>query len=80
MDPDRPDNPINNTRYIARWDGSTWNALGSGLNNSVSAIAVEGPDLYVGGWFTNTAGTPFTDHIARWGISYRGYLPVTLKP
>jgi hypothetical protein len=28
--------------YLARWDGSSWRALGSGLNDNVFAIAVEG--------------------------------------
>ncbi|MCH8477132.1 MAG: hypothetical protein LAT56_04215 [Wenzhouxiangella sp.] len=41
---------------IARWNGSTWLVLGSGggsgVNDSVSALAVSGTDLYVGGQFT----------------------------
>ena len=40
---------------IARWDGSEWSALGSGMDYFVDALAVSGPDLYVGGSFT-TAG------------------------
>lgn len=42
--------------YIARWNGSSWGALGSGLNNMVSAIAVSGTDVYVGGQFTTAGG------------------------
>lgn len=38
---------------IAKWDGSTWSTLGSGLNNSVQAIAVAGNgDVVAGGAFT----------------------------
>lgn len=38
----------------------------NGLNNSVSAIAVSGSDIYVGGNFTNAGGNPNADRIARW--------------
>ena len=51
--------------YIARWNGSSWGALGSGLNNMVSAIAVSGTDVYVGGQFT-TAGGQESYYLARW--------------
>src|SRR5579859_930354 len=30
---------------IAAWDGTTWNALGAGMNNAVLALAVNGPTL-----------------------------------
>ena len=30
---------------IAKWDGSTWSAVGSGLNAQVNALAVSGSDL-----------------------------------
>jgi len=29
--------------YIARWDGSAWSALGSGMNTFLDAVAVDGP-------------------------------------
>ncbi len=41
---------------IAKWNGSRWSALGSGVDNSVSALAVLGPDLDVGGPFTAAEG------------------------
>ena len=58
---------------IAKWDGSTWSALGSGMGSSdlyepwssVSALAVNGTDLYAGGWFT-TAGGVSANCIAKW--------------
>src|SRR5438067_11674538 len=40
---------------IAKWDGTNWSALGSGMENPVYAIAVSGNDVYAGGYFT-TAG------------------------
>ncbi len=54
---------------IARWDGSTWSPLGSGMNNGVSALTVfddgSGPALYAGGIFTN-AGGQIANRVARW--------------
>lgn len=44
---------------IARWDGTTWYRLGSGLNGHVSTLAVgDGRYLYAGGKFTNAGGVP----------------------
>ena len=48
--------------FIAKWDGSSWSALGSGMNYWVSALAVSGTNLYAGGLFTTAGGveaTPF---------------------
>jgi hypothetical protein len=46
--------------YIAKWDGSSWSALGSGMggngDNWVWALALSGNDLYAGGWFTMAGG------------------------
>jgi uncharacterized repeat protein (TIGR02543 family) len=56
---------VGGENLIAKWDGSTWSALGSGLNATVNALAVSGSDLYVGGWFT-TAGGNAANHIAKW--------------
>jgi hypothetical protein len=52
---------------IAKWDGSAWSALGSGLNDVVYAIAVapNGTDVYVGGAFTLAGGISAV-RIAKW--------------
>jgi hypothetical protein len=52
--------------YISRWDGSAWNALGSGMNGQVDCLVV-GPDgsLYAGGNFTTAGGTT-VNYIAKW--------------
>ncbi len=51
--------------YIAMWDGNNWSALGSGVNNSVEAIAISGSDVYVAGYFT-LAGGLLVNRVARW--------------
>jgi hypothetical protein len=51
--------------YIAKWNGSSWSALGSGTNNTVYAIAVDRTDVYAGGSFS-TAGGVTTNGIAKW--------------
>src|SRR6266702_3317320 len=50
---------------IAKWDGSSWSALGSGMDDGVSALAVSGSDLYAGGGFT-TAGGSAANYVAKW--------------
>jgi hypothetical protein len=51
---------------IALWDGSSWSALGTGMSSgSVTAIFVDGGDVYVGGSFT-TAGSVTARGIAKW--------------
>ncbi len=58
--------------YIARWNGSSWNSLGTGSNNGMSslvwALAVYNGELYVGGAF-HQAGGMTTGSIARWNGS-----------
>jgi hypothetical protein len=55
---------------IAKWDGSTWSALGLGVESSgsVFALAVSGTNLYAGGSFTRAGGTTATN-IAKWNGS-----------
>ncbi len=53
---------------IAKWDGSTWSALGSGMDSGVLALAVSGTDLYAGGWFSMAGGMP-ANSIAKWNGS-----------
>ena len=50
---------------IAKWDGNSWSALGSGVSSSlVYALAPFGTNLYAGGGFTTAGGTS-SNNIAR---------------
>lgn len=51
---------------VARWDGSTWSALSTGINGSVFALAIDtGGNLYAGGRFTSAGGVA-VNNIAKW--------------
>src|SRR5688572_26733243 len=54
--------PANN---IAKWNGSSWSALGAGMDGPVYALAMFGGDLYAGGNFTTAGGSP-ANYIAKW--------------
>lgn len=55
--------------HIAKWDGTSWSSLESGLNDSVQAVVVfdagDGPALFVGGGFTMAGDIPSV-RIAKW--------------
>ncbi len=62
-------------QYLAKWDGSAWSFLESGLtqslNGSVRTLAVLDDGLYVGGQFTLAGGQP-APGLARWNdVSWR---------
>ena len=53
-------------KNIAAWDGTRWNALGLGVNQTAYSLAVSNTnELIVGGDFT-TAGTVPANRIAKW--------------
>ena len=41
---------------VAKWDGTNWHDLGGYFNNSASAFASNGNDLFIGGGFTTIDG------------------------
>lgn len=51
--------------FVRGWNGSTWTALGSGVNGYVGALCTIGTDLYVGGSFNRAGGSP-ASFVARW--------------
>ena len=50
---------------VAKWNGTTWSALGTGLDDNVDALAVSGTDLYVAGRFSRAGGVP-ANNVAKW--------------
>lgn len=40
---------------VARWNGTSWFALGNGFNDAVHALAVVNAELYTGGRYTRDA-------------------------
>ncbi len=55
-------------KYLAKWDGTSWSALGAGVNGPVTAIAISGTVVYVGGHFS-TAGGIAANRVAKWNGS-----------
>ncbi len=57
---------LNAADYIAKWDGSNWSALGSGLagdgslNSQVTALAVSGSTVYAVGFFADVKNSGTT--------------------
>jgi hypothetical protein len=54
---------------IAKWDGSSWQSLAGGMNDTVFALITfddgSGPGLYAAGWFSNAGGVS-ANHVAKW--------------
>ncbi len=55
-------------RSIARWNGSSWSALGSGVQGTVNALEYFNGNVYAGGSFS-TAGSVASNAIALWNGS-----------
>lgn len=54
--------------FLAKWNGSAWSSLGTGMGSQVYALAVSGSDVYAGGLFS-TAGGSAANRIAKWNSS-----------
>ncbi len=60
----------NNLNYIAVWNGTSWQAIGGGMNGPVDALAFVGDTLYAGGSFLQAGGVS-AYHLAYWdGLSW----------
>jgi hypothetical protein len=52
-------------KYIAKWNGTNWESVGTGVNGPVYALAFKNQELYVGGAFS-TAGGLTVSNLAKW--------------
>jgi len=52
-------------QFIARWNGTSWQAVGGPMSNQVRALALSGGDLIAGGAF-NLANGVYSPKVARW--------------
>ena len=52
-------------RNIALWNGTTWSALGNGIDGDVEAVAILADTLFAGGAFDSAGATPVRS-IAKW--------------
>src|SRR5438552_14358320 len=59
----------------AAFTDANWTALGSGVSNTVYAVAVSGSGVYAGGDFTTAGGSP-ANRIAKWNAG--GWAGLTL--
>jgi hypothetical protein len=68
--------------YIAKWNGSVWSPVGTGMDNGVLALQVfddgSGPALYAGGAFTTAGGTS-VKRIAKWDGTTWSALDLTMN-
>ncbi|MFU8829855.1 MAG: hypothetical protein ACNA8P_10550, partial [Phycisphaerales bacterium] len=57
--------------HVAKWDGSDWAALDTGVNSTVLCLTGwqlnDRPALYASGWFTQAGGEP-ARHLAAWSV------------
>jgi hypothetical protein len=53
------------TPCVASWDGASWSAMGTGMDDAVYAMTVYDSELIAGGRFA-TAGGLTSNYIARW--------------
>ena len=52
--------------YLVRWNGSTWSAIGGGIDNIARSVAfAANGELFVGGSFMTAGGQP-ASRVARW--------------
>lgn len=55
---------------VAKWNGSAWSALGTGMNSTVTSLVWDAAAsvLYAGGYFT-TAGGKTANYVAKWALA-----------
>ena len=52
-------------KHIAKWNGTNWTAVGTGMDTTVRTLCIYNNALYAGGDFVTAGGAP-ANHIAKW--------------
>jgi hypothetical protein len=60
------DDTVLSVRHLARWDGSEWHSVGSGVDAPVRALAHYDGVLYVGGEFVEAGGDASIEYLAQY--------------
>lgn len=55
--------------HVAAYNGSTWQAMGNGVDDFVRSLTATGTTVYVGTDSVNVGGIVQADHVARWNGS-----------
>lgn len=55
--------------YIGQFNGNSYSNLSTGLSWVGGSLAVFENELYVGGYFGNAGGQPYTSDLARWNVT-----------
>ncbi len=63
---------------VAKWNGSAWSPLGTGVNGEAFSLAIIDGVLYVGGVFTSAGGLDIADRLAVWNGSSWTHAPINL--
>lgn len=69
---------IANADYFAKWDGSNWSALGSGIDAQINDIDIS-PDgiIYIGGAFSTAGGDTNCNRIAYYDTNTSNWKPLS---
>jgi len=64
-------NNVSDYNNVAKWDGTTWQKLGSGVPSRVNAIsALDNANVFIGGTFINISNNSNAAYVAKWTNNY----------
>lgn len=63
-----------NADYVAMFNGTRWDSMGRGFNNSVNCFATVNGKIHAGGFFDSSGSTPIASSVAEW--NYNGWTAV----
>jgi trimeric autotransporter adhesin len=69
-------NGIEEADGIVKWNGNTWEAMASGLNDYVNVVKIVDGVVFAGGGFLNAGGNETADYLAVWDASANSWKPL----